>query len=201
MDIAPVPPAARADAVRVLVAAFWDYPETVHLLPDPGRRRRVMPRYLASDVADTLRHGTVLGATVGGALVGVAAWLPPGGYPIGWSRQVAQAATLVPAVPWGISVLREASRGRGANRARHPDGPHVWLRTLGVVPDHQGTGVGGALLAAVLAAADEGGVGCYLTTATAENAAWYHRGGFFVSEQFHPTPAWPTVWSMWREPA
>src|SRR5215467_8051980 len=57
MEIAPVPPARRADAVRVLVAAFWDYPETAHLLPDPARRRRVMPRYLASDVADTLRHG------------------------------------------------------------------------------------------------------------------------------------------------
>jgi hypothetical protein len=38
--------ADRGSAVAALGAAFWEYPESVHLLPNERHRRRVLPRYL-----------------------------------------------------------------------------------------------------------------------------------------------------------
>lgn len=184
-----------------LVAAFWDYPETCHLLPDSRRRRRVLPRYLASDCADSLAHNSLLGAWVADELVGVAAWLPPQAYPIPLRRQVAQAVHMVPALPWGVHAAREALRGQGANRGHHPkDAPHFYLRALGVDPRHQRGGVGGALLHPVLTQADESGVGCFLTTATRANVRYYEQFGFDVVATYRPTRTWPDVWAMWRKP-
>lgn len=188
-------------ALAPLVAAFWDYPETIHLLPDERRRRRVLPRYLASDCADSLTHSALFGAWVDGRLVGVAAWLPPQAYPIPMRRQIAQAFQLLPALPWGASAAREALRGQASNRLHHPkDQPHHYLRALGVDPDHQRSGIGEALLRPALAQADHDQVACFLTTATSDNVAYYERFGFTVLATYRPTSAWPHVWSMWRAP-
>ena len=196
-------PIARADrraAVAALVAAFWDYPETLHLLPDERRRRLVLPRYLAGDCADSQPHDTLLGVTVEGELAGVAAWLPPGAYPIPAGRQVTQVLHLLPALPWGIGAAREARNGQRANRAHHPREPHWFLRAVGVVPHRQRKGLGRALLVPVLDRADDAGVGCYLTTAEAANVGYYERFGFAVRATFRPTSTWPQVWAMWRDP-
>ena len=185
-----------------LVSAFWTYSETVHLLPRASARRRVLPRYLAADVRDSIGHGHVHAALVDGAVAGVAAWLGPDGYPIGGWRQVQQAIELAPCLPWGVGALREARRGQAANRTehrRHP--PHFYLRVLGVHPDHQRSGVGRALVEPGLALADAAGVGCFLFTAEETNVGWYRQFGFEEAARFQPTPTWPTNWAMWRPPA
>jgi ribosomal protein S18 acetylase RimI-like enzyme len=191
------------DVVPALVDAFWDYPETVHLLPAERNRRRVLPRYLGSDVRDASRPevGAVDAAIDGGRVVGAAAWVRPSGYPIGMRRQLREAIGLVRVAPWGVGALREARRGQAANRdehRRHP--PHLWLRVLGVARTHQRSGVGEALLGPGLAEADASGVGCFLFTAAEANVAWYRRFGFEEGAPFRPTPTWPTVWAMWRPP-
>jgi len=156
---------------------------------------------LASDCADSLTHDSLYGARVDGQLAGVAAWLPPEAYPIPYQRQLAQVLHLLPALPWGASAAREALRGQAANRQHHPrDQPHYYLRTLGVVPAHQRSGIGNALLRPVLDEADVRGLGCFLTTATEANVAYYATFGFAVLSSYTPTPAWPQVWAMWREP-
>ena len=184
--------------MAALVRAFWDYPETLHLLPDERRRRRVLPRYLAGDCADSAAYDHLFAAWVGGADAGVAAWLPPEGYPVPLRRQVAQVGHLLPAAPWGIGAAREALRGQHRNRAEHPREPHYFLRVVGVIPEHQRSGAGSALVQPVLEAADERGVGCYLTTALEQNVAFYRRFGFEVRSSYRPTPHWPQVWAMWR---
>lgn len=184
-----------------LVAAFWDYPETVQLLPDSRARRCVLPHYVGSDVRDALTHGSVDVARIDGGIVGAAAWLAPAAYPVGVGRQVAEALRLAPIAPGGLRALSEARRGQAANRAthrRHP--PHHWLRVVGVHPAHHGTGVGSALIAGGLARADVDGAGAFLFTATEANARWYGRFGFEVTDRYSPTPTWPTVCAMWRPP-
>ncbi len=183
-----------------MTRAFWTFPETVHLLPNERARRRVLPRYLASDMADAARAGRLNVAERDGAVVGAAAWLPPGAYPISAARQIRELLPLAPALPWAIRAALEGRRGQTANRARHRTHgePHYFLRTIGVDPVHQYQGVGGALVQPMLDAADAEHVGCFLFTATEENAAWYHRLGFETSALYNPTPTWPDVWAMWR---
>ena len=201
ITVASIPRDRRRAAVDVLVQAFWDYPETLHLLPAERRRRHVLPCYLAGDCADSQVHDTLLGAHLAGDLVGVAAWLPPEGYPVPVRRQLAQALHLLPALPWALGAAREAVAAQEANRSHHPREPHYYLRAIGVAPRWQGQGVGRALLAPTLARADADGLGCYLTTATEANVAWYAGAGFVVRDTFRPTPTWPQTWSMWRPPA
>ena len=189
-------------AVPPMVQAFWRYPETVHLLPDEHTRRRVLRRYLLSDLRDSARFDLLLGARVDGAVVGAAAWLPPEGYPVSVSRQVRQALDLLPALPWAWRAAAEGRRGQVANRAHHrAHPPHFYLRTLGIAPELQGRGLGSALVRPVTEQADRLGVGCFLQTATPENVSWYRRFGFDVAAEYRPTPTWPTVWALWRPPA
>lgn len=184
-----------------MVKAFWDYPETVHLLPDEHRRRRVLPRYLLSDVRDAARFATLLDAESNGEVVGAAAWIPPEAYPVSLSRQARQVLDLVPALPWAWRSGPEARRGQNANRAEHRlHPPHFYLRAIGVDPRCQTQGIGSSLVRPVLAMADERAVGCFLQTATRANVGWYERFGFAVVADYRPTTTWPHVWAMWREP-
>ena len=200
----PARTATEADldaAVDAVVAAFWSYSESVHLLPREGARRRALPRFLRATLADSLAAGTLFVAEAGGTVVGAAAWLAPGAYPIPLRPQVGQLLHLAPAAPWAWRAAIEGRRGRAAVRADHrPKPPHWFLRSLGVRPDAQASGAGSALVRPCLDRADDDGVGCYLTTASEPNVAWYSRFGFEVTATFRPTPTWPLVWSMWRDP-
>src|SRR5687768_10013544 len=90
IEAQPLPARLKRAAVAALVDAFWDYPESVHLLPDEARRARVLPRYLAGDCAVASRHGTLYGVIEGGRVLGAAAWLPPSAYPMSWIDQAVQ---------------------------------------------------------------------------------------------------------------
>jgi ribosomal protein S18 acetylase RimI-like enzyme len=148
-----------------------------------------------------MRFETLFGAESDGKVVGAAAWIPPEAYPVSVSRQLRQLADLAPALPWAWRCAREAQRGQSANREHHRRHPrHFYLRAIGVDPAAHGQGLGSALVRPVLAMADERGVGCFLQTATRENVSWYERFGFEVAAAYRPTPSWPEVWAMWREP-
>jgi ribosomal protein S18 acetylase RimI-like enzyme len=182
-----------------MTRAFWGYPESVHLLPQEGRRRRVLPRYLLSDAVDAARFDTLVVAIVDGEVVGAAAWLPPHAYPIPAKRQLQQLIPLVPVLPWAIGAAREGRRGQGANRSHHRGlPPHFYLRAIGVDPAHQRRGIGVSLLDPILRHADREGVGCFLTTATEDNARWYEGHGFVTRATYKPTTTWPQTWAMWR---
>lgn len=184
-----------------LVEAFWDYEETLHLLPRERNRRRVLPRYLLADLADATIAGRVHAAAIDGAIVGGGAWIDPAGYPVGPRRQLIQALHLAAAAPWGVTALREALRGQSANGAQHRRfPPHYWLRVLGVAPSAQGRGVGRALMDAGLRIADQASAGCFLFTASRANVGWYRQFGFEPAAEFRPTTRWPTNWAMWRPP-
>jgi GNAT superfamily N-acetyltransferase len=189
------------EPVQVLTDAFWDYPETVHLLPDERRRHHVLPRYLLSDARDSRRHGTLYVHRDGPTIGGVAAWIPPEAYPVSLRRQLRQLVDLAPALPWGWGAAREARRAQSVNRAHHrPFPPHFYLRAIGVDPARQGHGIGASLVRPVLDAADRRGVGCFLQTATPANVPWYERFGFTVAATYRPTETWPDTWVMWRDP-
>ncbi|MDP1793762.1 MAG: GNAT family N-acetyltransferase, partial [Acidimicrobiales bacterium] len=139
-------------ALPAMVRAFWDFPETVHLLPDEAKRKRVLPRYLASDVRDAQRVGGLRIAERDGTVVGALAYLPPGTYPPSPRRQLRQLLDLAPALPWGVRAAIEGQRGRTANAGAHRAHaePHYFLHSLGIDPDHQRQGIGTELIVPVL---------------------------------------------------
>lgn len=189
-------------ALPAMVRAFWTFPETVHLLPSERNRRRVLPRYLAADMADAERFGGLHLAGDNDEVIGAAAWLPPHAYPITATRELRQLVGFVPVLPWALGAALEGQRGQSANRARHQEhtDPHYFLRAIGVDPAHQRKGVGKQLITPMLDRADDEHVGCFLFTATEANAAWYASLGFETTSRYNPTPTWPDVWAMWRAP-
>ena len=82
-----------------------------------------------------------------------------------------------------------------------PPEPHWHLNMLATHPDWQRRGLGGALMAAVFAVAEEAGLPCYLETETAANVAYYRRHGFDVRSEWDvsvPGEPGPHMWGMLR---
>jgi ribosomal protein S18 acetylase RimI-like enzyme len=80
----------------------------------------------------------------------------------------------------------------------HPAEPHWYLAVLGVRPDRQGHGIGGALLEAGLARADADGLPCYLESSNPRNVGLYERHGFEITAE-HWLPDGPVFTYMWRK--
>ena len=106
------------------------------------------------------------------------------------------------------SIMRKGSRGaarRGLvaseTMAReHPKAPHLYLFTIGTRKAARGKGVGKALMAPVLAAADRDGLPCYLENSNPANTGFYRSCGFERMKLFAPGDGAPVLEAMWREP-
>ncbi len=86
-------------------------------------------------------------------------------------------------------------------RAHRPAGPNVVLATIGTAPDHQGRGLGSALLGDQLARLDDRGVEAALETSSEANVAFYERFGFRVIADLPDLPdGCPPTWVLARPP-
>jgi ribosomal protein S18 acetylase RimI-like enzyme len=132
-------------------------------------------------------------------LFGAALWLPPEK----WHLPVLAQLRLMPGM---ISIL-----GRSLPRMmtaldkiekHHPKGPpHYYLAVLGVEPEYQGRGFGGALMHPVLERCDRDRTGAYLESSKERNIVLYERHGFRVVEEMRIPKGGPPFWRMWRDPA
>jgi ribosomal protein S18 acetylase RimI-like enzyme len=82
----------------------------------------------------------------------------------------------------------------------HPKEPHLYLFTIGTRANARGTGLGKALLAPVLAAADRTGFACYLENSNPANTGFYVGHGFERTKLFGAGPGGPPLEAMWRRP-
>jgi len=127
---------------------------------------------------------------------GCAAWIPPGRIDI---FEDMDRATRGP-----IAALTDDG---GARYDAFWDwlGHHVpddvtFLDMVGVDPDHQGRGIGRALVEVGLAHADARGSAAFLETGTERNVGYYERFGFRVVADEDAPNGGPHVWFMRREP-
>jgi hypothetical protein len=92
-----------------------------------------------------------------------------------------------PALPWSGRFLRSRSG---------------ICKPLGIHPNAQRRGVGGALLAAGLAIVDADHVACQLHTSDKANMEYYKRWGFELTQPGFPAgPGGPTYYGMTRPAA
>lgn len=180
---------------EALSLAFHDDPVMRWLFgAEPPRPMRFTQPFFAHEGRRHLGHGHVY--TLDGA-PGAAYWDPPGQ----WKTRTREVVQLAPLMLRGmgrrtVGALRGLGRMEKAH-AQHPE--HYYLAVLGTRPDHQGRGIGAALMAPVLSTCDADGVGAYLESSKDSNIPYYRRFGFEVVGEV-AFPGGPTLWPMWRDP-
>jgi len=188
-------------ASAALARAFDDSPLFMHLLPRACSRPSVLRSLFTASIRDALPFEAVFAARRGSEILGVAVWLPPGRYPPTAIRQLKQLAGVLKLGPLAPRSVAPSLRYLRAVERAHPKADHWYLSVLGVVPEAQGQGLGGALMATVHDDADELGAPTYLETDKERNLAFYARFRYERVETLHPDgPDAPPTWTMWRDP-
>lgn len=158
---------------------------------------RVMLPLQRACLRDALDFGQVYAASRDGEFVGVAAWLPPGAFPLSARRQLRVAPQMVRVLAAAPRSTPRLVRFMASISELHPAPPYWYLEVVGVEPDVRGLGIGTRLLEPVLARADEAGQPCYLETMTRRNVGWYQKLGFEVRRAgVSITPGGPPNWTM-----
>jgi ribosomal protein S18 acetylase RimI-like enzyme len=186
--------ATADDAPRVtsaLASAFYDDPVFRWLSPDDGRRRAMLPAFFAVFVEAFMSHGEAYVETTG---AGAALWAAPGTDPLGAEPAYAERlAEIVGADAPRMFKIVEIFE------ALTPEAPHYHLQFLGVRPERQARGLGGALMAPLLERCDRDSAPVYLEATSDRNRALYERHGFRAHGDIR-LPDGPSLWRMWRDP-
>ncbi len=179
----------------MLTRAFLDDPVAEWAFPQAHLRPRALERFQRRRLLQLLGEDEVWTSE---ELTCAALWAPPGR----WRTTLREDAVLLEcfAHPRLLARAPLALFGwLGLERRHPPHPPHYYLAVLGTDPEHQGRGLGSALLAPVLERCDEDGVGAYLESSKERNVDFYARHGFRATGKIrllHGPPMWP----MWRDP-
>lgn len=187
-----------ADSAEVQSRAFFDDPMMVYILPDESKRMRQLEWFMGCALRYGERHGEVY--TTGSQVDGNAIWLPPGEQKISTMRMI-RAGMLAAPLRLGMGAFgRFMTLMDHLEKLHERDMPerHWYLMVLGVDPPRQGQGVGGALIAPIVARADAEGLGCYLETMKPRNVTFYQKHGFEVVVEEDAPKGGPHLWTMKR---
>jgi ribosomal protein S18 acetylase RimI-like enzyme len=177
----------------VLARAFEDDPVSTFLFPHaPSRHRRLIAFYRTMMPA-MAEHGRM---DTDAAVRGGAIWQAPDPPLPGPFRMLSMLLR-------SALVLRGRARAGlalgQALEAAHERESHWYLAVLGTAPEHQGRGVGSALMRPVLERCDRDGVLAYLESSKERNLRFYEHHGFEVLDEVR-VPGGPAVWPMRRVP-
>jgi GNAT superfamily N-acetyltransferase len=200
----PEPPRIRRASLEdvpqladALARAFHDDPGFTHLLPDPGDRMDRLRLFFETELRAI---GIPLGLTwTTDDVVGGAVWLPPGTWRVPVTTMLRELAPLARAFGRRLPL---AFWSRLRIEGRHPKRPpHWYLAVMGVIPERQASGLGGALIRPALESLDAEGTPAYLESSSDRSRALYQRNGFEVTGELGLPAGGPPLWLMWREPA
>jgi GNAT superfamily N-acetyltransferase len=186
-------------AASMLARAFVGDPFPA-LLADEPVARLAASRWAFSVFA---RYGLAFGEVWAiGDLDGVAIWWAPE-----YLHPTAERAALV-GLADGPDVLGKEAWERFTYfgelthdvHQRSVTGPHWFLNVIGVAPEMQRRGLGGALLTTVCNHLDREGLPAYLDTGTAENVAFYERHGFALAAELLEPKSGVLIRGMRRDP-
>ena len=199
LDGSDVRKLTAGDVPRISLAlarAFEDDPVWEFVYPDEqdriGRYSRAFEFFLRRIwLAEQECYG--LAGLQGGAL-----WMPPGRWHISPLAQLRMLPGMVAVSGRGFLRFATVLRLIEKHHPREPE--HYYLAVLGVEPELQGRGFGGAVLEPVLRRCDEEGTPAYLESSKERNIAFYERHGFRVTEELTLSRSGPKIWPMWRDP-
>jgi ribosomal protein S18 acetylase RimI-like enzyme len=191
----------RARAVESLARAFHNDPMWTCILPDDETR----PQLLRPMWEALIRFAAIYGdtyTTTGGE--GASCWVAPENGKMTVWKMIRTGFGLPRSMMRMPKEARERFFGMmrflDAQHKRLMTGPHWYLWVLGVDPEAQGRGIGGALIRPTLERAEANGAACYLETQTESNVAFYRKRGFdILLEAREPVGDLP-IWFMARPP-
>jgi ribosomal protein S18 acetylase RimI-like enzyme len=180
----------------VLGEAFADYAWTRWTVDADDHVRRVTALQRVALEHLGLALGQVWVSAVDGCVEAVAVWMDSDvPVPPAVEAHVRARTAELEGARHGASVSAEREIG-GWRPARR----HHYLATVGTSPSMQRRGLATAVLAPVIRAADEEGVGAFLETSSTSNVAFYERLGFEVTGHRVISGGGPDVWAMLRDP-
>ncbi len=180
-----------SEAVAAIVAAFITDPIARFSLPSPNAYLRGMPPTVRAFGGKSLESST---AYVSVDFCGAALWLPPGVHPDDEALK---------------KVFRDTAKHEHLDDLLatfevmdewNPDEPHWYLPLIGVEPNAQGRGLGGALMRHAVARCDQEDAVAYLESSNPRNISLYERHGFEVMGEIQVGAA-PLVTPMFRNRA
>lgn len=177
---------------RSLAAAFYDDPVVTFAWPNDGKRLPRSERNFAAQIDALWNRREVY---TDDECSSVAVWARPDEWEIP-PRAIARVAATSLRTRLRMSALVAYLQ----TDKLHPAEPHWYLELLGTVPEKQGKGLGGQVLAPVLARADEEGVAVWTWSSNRRNLAFYHRQGFVVLDELPFTKSGPPIFPIRREP-
>ncbi len=188
-------PDDREAAAEALALAFADDPAWAHILPHAASRPEQLLLFFNSEIEQANPEHHQVWISEDGA--GAAVWARPGHWrePISAALRQARPMARVFGRRLPLAFWTQLRFER-----RHPNSPRHWyLHYLGVEPRRQGRGLGGALMASVLAECDAQGIPAYLESSSERNRGLYERNGFDLSGTFPMPVGGPPIGEMWRE--
>ena len=197
-------PLMRKELAAVIATsgrAFFDDPFFSYMLPDDDTRRSRLPMFFRSVYSHMGPHGRIF--TVRNdddEVLGVAAWLSTGGYPLPVSLQLRQIPSSLRTFYRSRRALTQGNRYVAALTRAHRKDPQWYLMVLCADPPAQRSGIGTMLLDQALAIIDAEGVGSHLETPRLDNVAYYERFGYQLIETLTPSRDGPPYYTMWRAP-
>ncbi len=198
-EIVRLDAAGYGQASAALARAFFDYNLMAYAAPDAARRSSGVAALYGAILADSFRWGEVY---VTRDVVGAACWLPPHKAHTTLMRQIRSGMLQLP-LRFGPTAFRRLLPYDAVTRKlhhTHAPMPHWYLAAIGVEPERQGQGVGGALMQPILARADRERLACYLETHRESNVRLYEKHGFEISTRVDMPAGGPSVWAMLRKP-
>ena len=187
----------RELVVRLLDESFQDDPVSGWVFPGDEYRRTTHHRLMAAFTEIVLAEGWIDVTEDGSAC---ALWLsvPAGEHDAEEDAADDGPALLRAAVDPGNERIELIGR---LTAEIHPAGrAHEYLWMIGVTPEHQGEGIGSALVQHVLDRCDREGLPAYLEASSARSRKLYERLGFELKGRPLDLPDGPLMWPMWREP-
>src|ERR1700722_1423213 len=201
IDERPLAPKDLAAVIATSARAFFDDPFFSFMLPTDDMRRSRLPMFFRSVFNHMGPHGRII--TVRNdddEVLGVAAWLTTGGYPLSIKMQLGQIPSAFRAFYRSPRALTKGNRYVAALTRAHRKDPQWYLMVLCADPPSQRSGVGTMLVEQALAMIDAEGVGSHLETPRLDNVAYYERFGYQLMETLNPVKDGPPYYTMWRAP-
>lgn len=184
-------------AAEVLGLAFHDYPWTRWTVDARDHVARLTELQRLCLVHFGLPYGQVWVSEVDGAIQCVAQWVD--------TSNPAPPEVQEPLGPRFTELEGDRSAASAAAEAEshgwRPPQRHLYLATMGTVPEYQGRGFGAITLGPGLRFADEHGLETCLETSSDTNVRFYERLGFEVVRHWTIADGTgPDLWLMQRHP-